>query len=290
MSEEKSRRNLLLSALAFPAALTALLFSKKAYGQNPADTGLLTKIQAEVALIYAWLEERVKVWNDYIEKVNNGLSLVDNIKKSGEFITNYTRILKDQLEQLTGYARSFESGGQSILSMRFRKFNLEAQAIVVYCTSLKRKALTLLSEYDRQIEREVKDKQTADKIKETSGKRAAVEISSKAYDSIATARMAAVKLKADMKEAEEKTLTLKDPRVKAEVFEAATLRSRGELEAAKLEQQALTNELLASILQTLTQGQPISTSKSREVYGLETIYDYMQGKGSLTPSQGKAGK
>lgn len=293
MNQENTRRNLLLSALVVPAALTAVLFTKKAHAVDPSGTvqeGLLTKIQADVALIYGWLEQRVKVWNEYIEKVNNGLSFLDNIKRSGEFVMNYTRLLKDQFEQFKNYAKSFEADGTPILSMRFRKFNLEAQAIVVYCTSLKRKAQKLLSEYDQQIDREVEDKEVAEKIKETSGKRAAVEISSKAYDSIAAARIAAAKLKADMSEAEKKTLSASDPKVKSELFSVSTQRSRGELEAAKLEQQALTNELLASILQALTQGQPISTNETREVYSLESIYDYMQGKGSLKPETGKEAK
>ncbi len=123
----------------------------------------------------------------------------------------------------------------------------------------------------------VKDKVEAEKIKENSGKRAAAEISTKAYDSIATARIAASKLKADMDEADK--IAPEDPKVKAEFFDVATLRAKGELEAAKLEQQALTNELLTSILQTLTQGQPISTKEAREAHSLQSVYDYMQGKG-----------
>lgn len=277
MSKNK-RRNLLLSIIAIPSAILSILFSSNAYASDPISgsvrAGILTKIQAEVALIYAWLEERVEVWNQYIEKVDNGLKFLSTISKTGEYI-------KRQLDQVASYVRSFEKGDRSFLSMRFRKFNLEAQEIVVYCRDLKRQAIDLRDRYDRAIDSKVKNKEEADKIKSESAKRAAVDVSAKAYDSIAQARLASSKLKEDMEDVEEKTLAAKDTKIKADVFDSVTKRSRGMVAVAQVEQQALTNELLAAILQTLTNGKPLLSHQNRETYTIESIYDFMQGKGNL---------
>lgn len=279
--QKTGRRRLIQAAFVLPIALAFSFFPKKGLSQNPADTGLLTKIQADLALIYSWLEQRVRVWNEYIEKINSGLDFIRSIRKSAEFVSGYAKTLKEQAQELKAYISSFErSSGSSLFDMRFRTFSLRAQAVVSYIASLQKEAGMLKEQYDKKIEEQIKDPAAAEEIKKMGAQRSAIELSLKSYDSIAKAHMAAISHKEAMIEAEKRANTIKDPRLRSELFSAFTERSRGEMKAASLEQQALTNELLASILQTLTAGRPLSTDEPKDLESLEAVYDFMQKKSS----------
>lgn len=271
----------MIAATVINLLLAGVTMVNRASAQDPvngtAQTSILSMIQTEVAAIYAYLEDRIKAWNQYVKQVNQGINLLDGVQQSTEYMKNYTENLKEQSSQISGYVKSFESGG-SFLDHRFREFNLEAQAAVKYFKDLSYQAGENIEQYDTIIEKSTNNPEDAEKIKQNSGKRSVHQNAIKAYDSIATSRVSIAKANENLNDAKAKLIgSNHKPEVKAKAFDVMTQSSKMDIQIKQLEQQALTNELLINITQLLSEGRVLTTDKPREIRSISSIYNSMQG-------------